>query len=674
MTKKYPGALTIDATPDRLVSRALVTTLLGSLSFTLPVQNALAQEKAGSELESVVVTATAVPTEYEKVGSSLTVVSSKLIEDGGYTYVPDVLRQVPGLAVSRTGPYGGLTQVRTRGAEGNHTVVLFNGVDISSASQGETDLSTLLAVNIDRIEVLRGPQSGLYGSNALAGVINILTRKNFDGAYYNSSAEYGSHNTTTLLGGGGIGNGKYYVDGGVGLLNTDGFDTSALGAIYGAPGVNGDKEGNRNLTAYLSGGAEVSPVLRFDGFARYVDTHAETDAQDFSYTPGIQGLTYDDASETSTQSYNLAGAGTLSLLEDRWITVASASYTHSHSTGEDGTPGGEYGSKSYRAKYGLQSSFKFGGEGLRNTLTGFVENKKEWYQNLYPYSATQAVAQKRTLLGVGVQDQVEIANQLYLSGTLRHDDNDDFKDEETYSLAASWVIRGSGTRPHASYGKGVTNPSFSEQFGYDPGTFVGNATLQPERALGWDVGVEQTLAGGRAVLDFTYFRSTLQNEIYSCYPSVCNETDESQRKGVELTARIFPTHNIDVIGSYTYLKAEEGNPSVVEVRRPKNQAALDTSWRSLADQLQLTLGVTYNSTQYDNDYRQYGLPNYVALKTKMPSYTVARFAASYKFAPQFEVFGRIENLFDEEYEEVIGYQTPGRTAYIGVRFTGGKVK
>lgn len=576
--------------------------------------------------------------------------------------------------MNRTGPYGGTTQVRTRGAEGNHTIVLFNGVDVSDAGQGETDLSTLLSVNIDRIEVLRGPQSGLYGSNALAGVINILTRKNFDGAYYNSSAEYGSHNTATLMSGGGIGNGKSYVDGGLGLLNTDGFDTSALGAIYGAPGVDGDNEGNRNLTAYLSGGAEVSSALRFDGFVRYVDTHAETDAQDFSYTPGIQGLTYDDASETSTQSYNLAGSGTLSLLEDRWVTVASASYTYSRSKGEDGIPGNEYGDKAYRAKYGLQSSFKFGAESFRNTLTGFVENKKEWYRNLYPYSAAQAAAQKRTLLGVGVQDQIEIAEQLYLSGTLRHDDNDDFQDGETYSVAASWVIRASGTRPHASYGKGVTNPSFSEQFGYDPGTFVGNAALLPERAIGWDAGVEQTLAGGRAILDLTYFRSTLQDEIYSCYPSVCNETDESQRRGVELTARIFPTNTIDLIGSYAYLKAEEGSPAVIEVRRPENQAAFDASWRSLADKLQLTLGVTYNGAQYDNDYRQYGLPNYVALKTRMPSYTVARLAASYKFTPQFEVFGRVENLFDEEYEEVIGYQTPGRTAYIGVRFTGGKVR
>jgi vitamin B12 transporter len=152
-----------------------------------------------------------VPTDYEKIGNSLTVIGSDQIEAGGYTFVPDVLRQVPGLAVSKTGPSGGQTQVRTRGAEGNHTVVLFNGVDVSDAGNGETDLSTLMSANIERIEVLRGPQSGLYGSNALAGVINILTRKNVDGSYYNGSAEYGTFNTKTVTGGAGIGDGKSYV-------------------------------------------------------------------------------------------------------------------------------------------------------------------------------------------------------------------------------------------------------------------------------------------------------------------------------------------------------------------------------------------------------------------------------------------------------------------------------
>lgn len=644
-----------------------------TLPLIIGLSSTVLAVESSDTLEEVVVSATLLPTQYEKIGNSLTIIDSQQIEDGGYTYLPDVLRQVPGLAISRTGSYGGFTQVRTRGAEGNHTVVMFNGVDVSDASAGETDLSTLLAVNVDRIEVLRGPQSGLYGSNALAGVVNILTRKETNGGYYNGSVEYGSFNTTTVLGGGGTGNDRFYVDGGIGVLHTDGFDTSKLGAINGAPAIDGDREGNRNATGYVSAGVKATSNLRFDGFVRYVDSKAETDGFDFSFVPGQQGMTYDDASVVTTKTYNLAGSGTLSLLDDSWVTVASASYTHSHAEGEDGTPGGQYGDKAYRSKYGLQSSIKTGSNNVVNTFSGFAENKKEWYENTHPYAPTQ-VAQDRILVGFGVQDQLELAKQLYLSGTWRHDNNDKFKDVDTYSTALSWVVKPAGLRAHASYGKGVTNPSFYEQFGYDPGNFIGNPNLKPEHAVGWDLGLEQTFADGRGMIDLTYFRSILRDEIVSCYPSSCNEDERSIRKGLEFTLRLAPTKNIDIIASYTNLTAKEGKPETVEVRRPKNQAALDTSWRSLADKLRLTLGATFNGEQYDTDYRQYGLPNYVALKTRMPSYTLVRLEGGYKVLPQLEVFARVENLLDRDYEEVLGYQTAGTTAYVGVRFTGGKAK
>jgi vitamin B12 transporter len=285
----------------------------------------------------------------------------------------------------------------------------------------------------------------------------------------------------------------------------------------------------------------------------------------------------------------------------------------------------------------------------------------------------QQEAQTRELLGVGVQDQLQIAGQLYLSGSYRYDDNDKFDNADTYSLAASWVVKATGTRPHASYGKGVTNPSFYEQFGFDPGTFVGNPDLKPESAKGWDLGVEQKFADGRALVDLTYFNSTLHDEIVSCYPSSCNDTGESTREGMELYARLSPTADFDVVGSYTYLRAREGNPPTVEVSRPKDQAALDGTWH-LGAQLRLTMSVTYNGEHYDNDYRQYGLPNYVVLKTKMPAYTLVRLVASYKVTPRFEVLGRVENLFDANYQEVLGNLTPGTTAYVGVRLSAGKTK
>ncbi len=628
-----------------------------SLGGLLAAPGALAQTAPDSR-DVVVITGTAVATEYEKVGNSLTVVSSEQIEEGGYTYVPDVLRQVPGLSVSRTGAGGGLTAIRIRGAEGNHAVVLFNGVDVSGAGNGETDLSTLLAANVDRIEVIRGPQSGLYGSNALAGVVNVITRRNVDGSFLNASGEIGSNRTATVAGGYGLGDGQTFLDLGVAGTTSEGYDVSALGAVNGPPGEAGDKEGYENLTGYVSGGAELSPIFRIDGFARYVNSFGESDGQDFSGIPGQQGQTFDDASEARAKSYNIAGSGTMSLLDGAWVTIGSGSYTNSHTEGGDGTAFGDYGDKSSRAKFGLQSSYKFGAPDFLSTVTGFAETKTEKYRNTHPFDPSQ-VPEEREMIGYGVQYQAEIAQQFYLLATVRHDDNrGEFEDAGTYAVAGSWVIPDTGTRLHASIGTGVTNPSFFEQFGFVPGSWTGNPNVKPEEAEGFDIGVEQTWLDGRLVTDVTYFKSTLKNEIGG-FTTPVNATTESEREGVEVYARFNPSADIDVIGTYTYLDATE--PAGIEVRRPENQASLDANWRISGTPWSLNLGVTYNGEMRDTEFVNF-------TRVAVDPYSLVRFGASYQFSDQIEIYGRIENLFDENYEEVIGYRGAPQGAFIGIRF------
>ena len=644
--------------------RRLAAVSAAAITLSLAAPAVWAQTTpADPDRDVVVVTGAAVPTEYEKIGSSLTVIGEAQIEEGGYTYIPDVLRQVPGLAVSRTGPVGGMTQVRTRGAEGNHTVVLFNGVDVSDAGDGEADLSTLLSGNIERVEVLRGPQSGLYGSNALAGVINIITRKNIDGSFVTASGEYGTDNAANVTGGYGMGDGRNYVDVGVAGSQSDGYDTSVRGADYGPSTAEGDDEGYDNLSGYVSGGAEVSPILRFDGFARYVYAYAELDGDD--------GSPYDDGSQSRTRTYNLAGSGTLSLMDGAWVTIGSASYTSAFGSGDGGF--GRYGDKSRRTKFGIQSSYKFGSGDFLSTLIGFAESKKEYYRNIYPSSPSQ-VAQERELVGLGGQYLAEIASQFYLSATLRHDDNDSFEDADTYSVAASWVIPNTGTRLHASFGTGVTNPSFFEQFGYIPATFDPNPNLKPEEAEGFDIGVEQTWFDGGLVVDLTYFKSTLENEITTVYggppnyPSTpINATGESDRSGVEVYVRYNPIDDIDLIGSYTYLDATDiAGP---EVRRPENQASLDASWRVNGGPLRLNLGVTYNGDQLDNDFSAFP-----SRRVTLDAYSLVRAGVSYQLNDQIELYGRVENAFDEDYQEVFGYRGSPQAAFVGVRFKDGSAK
>jgi len=629
----------------------------------------------------VVVTGSATPIEYEKLGQTLTVISGELIEDQGYSYVPDVMRQVPGVAVSQGGAPGSLTQIRTRGSEGNHTLVLLDGIDVSSPDQGETDFSMLLTGDLARIEVLRGPQSGLYGSNALAGVVNLISRRDIDGHYAGVSGEGGSFNTFQLQGNAGFGNGDDYASIGFHALTSDGYDVSRDTTAEGVPaaglgGRPGDKEGNSIATVYLRGGKAFNDAFRVDGIARYLNKTSDLDGQ--AYNDPIPGQTYDDASDTRHKQFLAGASATLSLMDGKWEMTASASHVDEKRrssssnfpfllpgqvpTADDlDDPLSSSGADATRTKFTLQSTYEFGDANLLNYVTAFIENKEETYDN--PFTARD---ESRELTGVGAQYRGEFAQQFYVLATVRHDDNDTFDDADTYSVAGSWVIPGTGTRLHASVGTGATNPTFFEQFGFNPGTFVGNPDLVPEESEAWDIGIEQTLFDGMAMVDLTYFDATLENEIYTAFgpppgylSTPANRTTESTRSGWEASFNIRPTDEIDIIGSWTNIDATE--PACIEIRRPEHQGVLDASWRIAGGPLQLNLSVTYNGEMTDTDFGTF-------LNTAVDPYTLVRLGASWQVSKTIELYGRVENLTDEDYEEVIGLRGAPQAFYIGIRF------
>ncbi|MEM6538748.1 MAG: TonB-dependent receptor, partial [Pseudomonadota bacterium] len=625
----------------------------------ISVTGAHAQTGSSGDVEVddiIIVTGTTRPLDIKKLGNAITVIDAEKLESTGITYVSDALRQVPGLAVNRTGPFGGITQVRVRGAEANQVLVLLDGVDISPAGSGETDLSTLLAGDIQRLEVLRGPQSGLYGSNALAGVINVITQRDVDGWYANLSGEAGTFDTRQGTLSFGIGDGESSLSGGITIIDTDGFDSSVGGAFNGPPELEGDLEGNELQTYYLRGVWAATETLRLEAFGRYVNKSSELDGFDFSGIPGQQGLTFDDASFQDNEDFNIGGRGVLSLMDGDWVSIASISYTDSR------TDGGTFGSESTRTNYRLQSSYSWGGPGLRQTGTLFADLEDETFRNTQPFDPSQIPTQSRELFGFGLEYRAEIDERIFISGTVRHDVNDDFDDATTWSVAGS-VLAGDTTRIHASVGAGVTNPTFFEQFGFTPGFFVGNPDLDPESAIGWDIGVEQTFLDGQAIIDVTYFNSTLENEITSIFPTVVNDTGESNRSGVEVSWSFFPVDNFDLIGTYTYLDATDPD-GTVEVRRPTNTASLDANWRFLEDRAQLTMGVTYNGDQLDNDFTA----GFSPVKVELDRYALVRLQGTYRFNDQFEIYARGENVFDADYVEVANFATPGAAVYAGARF------
>jgi vitamin B12 transporter len=557
------------------------------------------------------------------------------------------------VAVNQAGSFGQLAQVRIRGAEADHTLVLVDGIEVSAIGQGEFDFSSLMAANIERVEVLRGPQSGLYGSNALAGVINVITRGG-EGPLLDAAVEGGSFGTIMGRGAMTLGNRETFLAASGAVRSTRGISAAEVGE---------EPDGDRNITAYLRGGYAIAPFARLDGSFRFVDKDTETDAFDFSGGP-LQGRAIDDDSFSDTQE--VSGSLALTLTPTQNVeTVFTGAYAEAELVGGNGDTA-SFGSRGDRLKLGGRLSLIFDtGAELGHALTAFADYERETYRNTFPFDPTQAPEQRRAMRGLGAEYRLALFERLFLKAALRHDDSSRFADARTYSLTGSWVIGSTGSRVHASYGKGVTNPTFSEQFGFNPGQFVGNPALLPEEAKGWDIGVEQRF-GDAVLVDVTYFSSKLTDEIIALFPTVVNDRGESDRKGVELAARV-DLGWLDLGGTYTWLDAADPN-GTREVRRPEHQASFDASADFGSEQRgNLNFGVIYNGQMLDTDFRDYFANGFVSQKTALEEFFVLRAAATYRILDQLELFGRVENLLDEEYQEVISYATPGLSAYGGVR-------
>ncbi len=621
--------------------------------------------RAAEELPGVIVeAATLEPVEASRLASAVTVVTGEELKQKQIRHAADALRSLPGVHVSRSGSFGGFTQVRIRGAEANHVLVLIDGIEVSASGTGEFDFSNLLASDIQQIEVLRGPQSGIYGSNALAGVINITTKQGKGPFQVTASVEGGSFTTdqeSVSLGGS---NDIAHFYASVVRRRSSGFNLSQFGD---------EKDGTKHISAMFKGGIQLAPNLTFDSVLRYQKKRTDDDPQDFAFpfTP-TYGLFVDGIGVTEIQEVFGKAGLTLSLLDGRWKHKVWGTTTSSN---QDVTffdffsfPPGAATSfndgKRYKAAY--QTTLKGEISGTvpsTHSLSGLVEYERETFE-----SGSSVGKQARASTGYVFEYQGLVANRLSVFGNVRFDENEAFDDATTYRLAGAILIPETGSRIHASYGTGVTNPTFFEQFGFASG-FLPNPNLSPEISEGWDVGVEQKLWDKRAVLDVTYFEANLRDEIrfVPSFPlsTVENLDGESERKGVEVSLKLSPTQNIDITGGYTYTNSKDPD-GVQEVRRPEHSANLAVNYRFLNDRGQLGLNVAYNGKMTDLKF----LPAFVAPFSEavtLDDYTLVSLTGSYKVTSNMELFGRIDNVLDEDYEEIFSIETPGIAAYGGVR-------
>lgn len=637
----------------RLFASASVAALILSLST-----QALAAEGDTTEVviadqrvvTPVVVTPTRDPAgiDPERTGSSLSVITAGDFQDRQVRFVSDVLRDVPGVSVSRTGGFGSLTELRVRGSESNQTLILVDGIEGSDPFFGFFDWGTVLADDLARVEVLRGQQSALYGSDAIGGVINYITPSGREAPGFRIRAEGGSMNTLSgaARAGGVEGNLDYVLSGA--YQTTDGFVV--------APG------GSRDIGSTLSsiGGKAsyaVTPSLKLRAVVRHTTDDADQNGQDF----GTTGFALDSPGATlkARTTYGL-GAADLSLFNGVWthsLTVQGVDAVRD-TTASFVRDGGDKGS---RAKGSYVTTFKLESGMLTHKFTAAIDRERETFQNTAPPDPFGPDLTKRSINNTGyvAEYDLAIADRGGLGGALRYDKNDRFDNATTYRVQGFYKVSGN-VRLRAAAGSGIKNPNQVELFGFNAGTFpfAGNPNLKPEKSEGWEAGFDWSV--GPVKLGATYFDSTLHDEIITVFGAVtttANATTQSTQKGFEVFADGKLADAWLVNAAYTHLDAKQNGST--ELRRPKDIASVNLTWRP-NDRGSVTLTTRYNGKALDTEFATFST---IALK----AFTLINLAGSYRITDKVEAFGRVENLFDQDYQEVFGYRTAGRAAYAGLR-------
>jgi len=633
--------------------------MVGSVMFALFSHQVLAEEAL--ELETLLVTAGLQPISIRDVASSVTVITREEIEQRQVKYLSDLLRDVPGFSVSQAGGAGSQTQVRVRGAEANQLLVLMDGVRANDpAASGEFQYQFALTSNIERIEIIRGPQSATWGNDAMAGVINIIRRKDVKSSYLSGNLEAGSFNSVNLGVDGGYSGDVFQLSGGLSYLDTDGTNISRTG---------NERDGAENLTGNIALEFDAGDSFSFRFSGQTVEASNEFDDIDYVNT----GLPTDADRLTESRQNYLAGELRFEPLQSPWS--GSFSVNRMDSDNDNFADGLWTGSTAAETlEFRLRGGAVFGDE--RNHRLGFALDRED---------VDFSQRGEASFFGDPNQDQSYDVNGYALeyvgkpstgfTWTLsgRLDDYSDFDNATTWQLAASYQLS-PALRLRGSVGTGSKAPTFTERYGYYEDLFIGNPDLKPESSQGWEIGMDSNWAEGKYQFQLAYFDQDLQDEIdgFVFDPetflfTALNKDSDSSRKGIEAVFDTRLAKSFTLTASYTYTDATEmdamGQP-VREVRRPKHMASVSANYYFGDDRGNLNLNLNYAGSQQDIFYSP---ETFTSERVDMDAYTVVDVAAAWKLTRSLEITARISNLLDEEYEEVLGFVRPGRAVYAGLR-------
>ncbi len=621
-----------------------------ALCALLPVQ-AMAQDAIDEDSDAeIVVTASGFEQPRDEVGQAVTVIDSERLEREQSVRISDILRTVPSVAVAQSGGAGGQTSVFIRGGESSQSLVLIDGVRINDPSSPNAvfDFGTLLTGNIDRVEVLRGPNSVIWGSQAIGGVVNIRNAEPTDGLTIRTRSEYGYRDTrlsqTNISGRFGpvsasFGAGSFRSDGISALLN------------------NTERDGYRSISANGKLLVDLTGAISLDLRGYYTRGKLQFDDA-FAFGP------ITDPRSRTEQFVAYAGLNA-ALLDGRWRNRLSYSRTDIDRTGTDtAVPvsfnvnqfGGVIDRLEYHASFDVTDAV---------TLVYGLEHERTKASSFFPANGPGAVpdrAKTRVTSGFG-QLIVKPITGLTLTGGVRHDDYSQYGGVTTFGANFAYSPNDGATVLRGTYAEGFRAPTLTEAL-----LPFGNTALKPETARSFDLGVEQTFLEGAATASATYFNKKSNDTIVFSFVSFASENIARTRaKGVELGLALRPSPTLTVDAQYSFVDAEDRSPGVSFgaqlARRPKDSASMAINWQA---PFGLSLGSTVTLTGDSRD----GLPNIFSPNpARLDGFVLVGLRASYAVTSNMELYGRVDNLLDEVYQTVGGYGTFGRNAYIGIRST-----
>ena len=625
----------------------MIRSTVSAAVLTFTAVPALAEEAITvAQLDGVVVTASRRPTAPEEVGSAVSVFTEGDIARRQQTTLPDVLQLSPGLNIVQAGGRGARASVFIRGANANHTKVLIDGVDANDPSQGGVfDFSAVLTDDIARVEVLRGPQSGLYGSDAIGGVVNIVTAPPGGPARVRARLEGGSFETfdQALAAAGQAGPLGYAV--GISHARTGESSATPLGLVpEGRPVLTDDYE-NTTLTARLR--AEVSDRLELNAHARHTDSRLF-----FVEDEGFPAAPAAERSRQDARGLLARGEARAELIPGRLSARAGAGLTDYRTRiTSPRSPANLNDGDEVKGDLRLDLTLPAG-----HTLVAGAEAERERLTD-------QPQRYANDNLAAFAEFQTRPGAPLSLTASARLDDHERFGSKATWRLAAAHTLAPTGTILRAAYGTGFKAPSLTQLYVSFPAFgFFANPDLAPETSRGLDIGFEQPL-GEKVRVGVAGFHQTIRNLIVTnaTFDSYAN-VGRARARGVEafVSAELLPslTARLD----YTYTDAKDRDTGLALLRRPRHRATAAADW-ALTDDLTVSATVLYVGHWIDGD-RSFAVP-----RLKADDYTVAHLAAQYRLNRRLTVFGRIENLTDARYETPVGFERPGRGVFAGLRLS-----